>query len=81
MEIIKVGNNHLQKKEDRCTHYKCTCPVCGTEFKFTSMEVTRPRCINPRPDQCSITCPIPDCKHLIRLSEKCVVKESRNTNY
>ena len=73
MEIIKLNNNHLKKKNN-LDLYRCTCPVCGTEFKFTSKDVSRPRCLHATPDQCKVICPNPECKHEIRISDKCVEK-------
>lgn len=71
MEILKIRNNHLPKKEFKS--YGCVCPKCGSAFVFESSETTVPRTFNYTKRDCTIVCP--HCETIITL-DKC--KEFRS---
>lgn len=63
MKILAVHNDHIEKKPER--KYGCSCSKCGTVFVFERSEVTVPRCINPKPEYCTIMCP--NCQNIMSL--------------
>ena len=74
MEIVQTKNNHLYKEGGE-KEYGC---ICGTKFIFQEHEGCVPRCIDPKPEQCTIHCP--NCKQIIRYSE-CTELKSEEDNF
>jgi len=59
MKILAVHNYHIKKIKTEREY------CCGTVFVFERSEVTIPRCINPKPEYCTIMCP--NCKNIMSL--------------
>lgn len=74
MEILCVNNNHIKKNMHKNEEYGCVCPRCGSVFIFKDKEILKPRCINPKPQECTITCPNSECSQIIYLSNPCIKK-------
>ena len=64
MRILAVHNDHI-KKTDPERKYGCVCNKCGTVFIFAKSEACMPRCINPKPSQCTVRCPNSSCQNVM----------------
>ncbi len=65
MKIIAVHNDHIKKQKPE-KKYGCVCNKCGTVFIFKRSEACIPRCINPKPEYCTIMCP--NCQNIMTLA-------------
>lgn len=78
MKILSVMNNHIEEVEKKDYGYGCTCDNCGTTFIFESSEAAYPRHINPKPNECYVSCP--NCKNIITLAKCTKFKTSYELN-
>ena len=64
MEVLLTKNNHLNRSNIK---YGCVCNKCGTVFIFKKSEASVPRCIDARPEHCTIICP--NCRYIMTLNQ------------
>ena len=67
MQLLLKRDKHI-KQEEKDYGYGCVCGKCDSVFIFERKDACIPRCINPKPKDCTINCP--NCQNVIHL-DKC----------
>lgn len=79
MKILYLANHHLKNRMPDKKQYGCVCPQCGSVFIFDESEISKSRCINPKPKYIVIQCPNTNCNGIITMNNSCI-KELKNAD-